>query len=105
MLLTVGPVFRTSRGTYSFRGRGRDRMSPPSMLGYTKHADSRVNIPTQELGGFVAKEEQAPYDLLNPRDPSHDPQLVWKGQDELDDFDLVTPALAIYIQEKSSHRR
>ena len=47
-----------------------------SNLEYTKHHDSRVNIPTQELGGFVAKEEQAPYDVLYPRDPSLDPQLV-----------------------------
>ncbi len=44
-------------------------MNRPSKIDYTRHADSRVNIPTQELGGFVAKEEQAPYDVLYPRDP------------------------------------
>jgi hypothetical protein len=32
-------------------------MNRPSRRDHTKHADSRVNIPTQELGGFVAKEE------------------------------------------------
>ena len=59
-------------------------MNRPNGLDYTKHADSRVNIPTQELGAFVAHEEQAPYDVLYPRDPSLDPQLVWKGKAEQD---------------------
>ena len=54
-------------------------MKPPTPDNYTKHADSRVNIPTQELGGFVAKEEQAPYDLLYPRDQSHGPSLSEKA--------------------------
>src|SRR5579872_671913 len=69
-------------------------------LNYTKHRDSRVNIPTQELGGFVAAEESASYDVLYPRDPSLDPQLVWKGKDEQDRKDLAVPAVPIYIQEK-----
>ena len=34
------------------------------------------------------------------RDPSLDPQLVWKGKDELDGEDLVADAPPIYIQEK-----
>jgi adenine-specific DNA-methyltransferase len=75
-------------------------MNRPARIDYTRHADSRVNIPTQELGGFVAKEEQAPYDLLYPRDPSLDPQLVWKGKDEQDREDLAVPTVPIYIQEK-----
>ena len=49
-----------------------------------KHRDKRKNIPTQELGDFVKKDEESPQTLLYPRDPSLDPQLVWKGKDEQD---------------------
>jgi adenine-specific DNA-methyltransferase len=41
--------------------------------------DTRVNIPTEELRDFVADDEKAPKAMLYPRDPSLDPQLVWKG--------------------------
>jgi hypothetical protein len=34
------------------------------------------------------------------RDPSPDPQLVWKGKDEQDQQDLAVPSVPIYIQEK-----
>ncbi len=65
-----------------------------------RHADTRVNIPTEELRDFVAEEEQAPQTLRYPRDPSLDPQLVWKGKDEQDAADLAVPVVPIYIQEK-----
>jgi adenine-specific DNA-methyltransferase len=65
-----------------------------------KHADKRVNIPTEELREFVAEDERAPKSTLYPRDPSLDPQLVWKGKDEQDREDLSVPAVPIYIQEK-----
>ena len=45
-----------------------------------KHQDKRANIPTNELRGFVAEEESVPKSMLYPRDPSLDPQLVWKGK-------------------------
>ena len=38
--------------------------------------------------------------MLYPRDPSLDPQLVWKGKDEQDRADLAVPVVPIYIQEK-----
>jgi adenine-specific DNA-methyltransferase len=38
--------------------------------------------------------------MLHPRDPSLDPQLVWKGKDEQDQRDLEVPVVPIYIQEK-----
>ena len=38
--------------------------------------------------------------MLYPRDPSLDPQLVWKGKDEQDRQDLAVPVVPIYIQEK-----
>ena len=65
-----------------------------------KHKDKRANIPTEELRDFVAEDEKAPKALLYPRDPSLDPQLVWKGKDEQDATDLAVPVVPIYIQEK-----
>lgn len=65
-----------------------------------KHKDGRVNIPTHELRDFVSADEAAPQTLLYPRDPSLDPQLVWKGKDEQDRLDLEVPVVPIYIQEK-----
>jgi hypothetical protein len=65
-----------------------------------RHQDKRANIPTAELQEFVADDEAAPQKLLYPRDPSLDPQLVWKGKDEQDQRDLEVPLVPIYIQEK-----
>jgi Adenine specific DNA methylase Mod len=65
-----------------------------------KHQDKRVNIPPQELSGFMADDERAPKTMLYPRDPSLDPQLVWRGKDEQDRTDLPVPSVPIYIQEK-----
>lgn len=65
-----------------------------------KHQDKRVNIPPQELSAFLREEEMAPKTMLYPRDPSLDPQLVWKGKDEQDQEDLAVPSVPIYIQEK-----
>lgn len=65
-----------------------------------RHKDKRTNIPTEELRDFVADEELAPKNMHYPRDPSLDPQLVWKGKDELDAQDQVVPVVPIYIQEK-----
>ncbi|HUP39742.1 MAG TPA: hypothetical protein VM115_06450 [Vicinamibacterales bacterium] len=62
--------------------------------------DTRVNIPTEELRDFVAEDEKAPKAMLYPRDPSLDPQLVWKGKDEQDAAALEVPVVPIYIQEK-----
>lgn len=65
-----------------------------------KHKDKRVNIPTEELRDFVKEDETKPKVILYPRDPSLDPQLVWKGKDEQDSQDLAVPAVPVYIQEK-----
>src|SRR5687767_11825408 len=64
------------------------------------HKDERTNIPTEELRGFFADDERSPKKLLYPRDPSLDPQLVWKGKDEQDSKDLAVDVVPIYIQEK-----
>jgi hypothetical protein len=65
-----------------------------------RHKDKRKNIPTEELRDFVADEENQPRKVLYPRDPSLDPQLVWKGKDEQDSRPLEVPAVPIYIQDK-----
>src|SRR5687767_14680099 len=68
------------------------------------HKDKRANIPTEELRDFIAAEEKAPKTVLYPRDPSLDPQLVWKGKDEQDSQPLAVPAVPVYIQEKIAPR-
>jgi adenine-specific DNA-methyltransferase len=60
---------------------------------------SRSNIPTAELESFARPEEKRPAIVRYPRDPSLDPQLVWKGKDEQDSQDLAVPAVPIYIGE------
>lgn len=69
---------------------------------HIKHSDRRANIPTEELRDFVADEERQPKTILYPRDPSLDPQLVWKGKDKQDQHPPEVPAVPIYIQEKIS---
>ena len=70
------------------------------------HADKRQNLPLsgEEAREFVTTEMEQPIPLRYPRDPSLDPQLVWRGKDELDGEDLVAEAPAIYIQEKIDPR-
>src|SRR6059036_2746337 len=71
----------------------------PTPVEALKHPDKRKNIPTAELHDFMEKYEASPATMLYPRDPSLDPQLVWKGKDEQDREDLEVPAVPIYIQE------
>lgn len=73
--------------------------SLPTPLSAHSHADMRANIPTEELRNFIAGEERNPKTILYPRDPSLDPQLVWKGKDQQDQADLAVPAVPVYIQE------
>ena len=72
----------------------------PTPVEAIKHRDTRKNIPTEELRDFIADDEAKPKTMLYPRDPSLDPQLVWKGKDEQDQADLAVPVVPIYIQEK-----
>ena len=68
------------------------------------HGDKRTNLPTADAQDFIAPELEQPLPLRYPRDPTLDPQLVWKGKDELDGEDLIAEAPAIYIQEKIDPR-
>ena len=72
----------------------------PTPVEAIKHKDTRKNIPTEELRDFIAEDEAAPKNMLYPRDPSLDPQLVWQGKDSQDQADLAVPVVPIYIQEK-----
>lgn len=78
----------------------KKKNSKPISVESTRHKDTRVNIPTEELRRFVDEDELTPKVMLYPRDPSLDPQLVWKGKDEQDREDLAVPIVPVYIQEK-----
>jgi hypothetical protein len=68
----------------------------PTEITSIRHTkDTRVNIPTEELRDFVAEDEKAPKAMLYPRDPSLDPQLVWRGKDEQDAAALEVPVVPI----------
>ena len=75
----------------------------PTPVVATEHQDKRLNIPSADAAeayGFEPEITQVRY----PRDPSLDPQLVWRGKDEQDSDDLVADAPAIYQQEKIDPR-
>ena len=79
-----------------------DKMKPgPStpVRSLSHDGATRPNIPTAELESFARAEEKRPTIVRYPRDPTLDPQLVWKGKDEQDGADLEVPAVPIYIQE------
>jgi adenine-specific DNA-methyltransferase len=83
----------------------KKKKKAPKKIDSVKHKDKRKNIPTEELRDFVREDEAKPKEVTYPgllyaRDPSLDPQLVWKGKDEQDQEELTVPAVPIYIQEK-----
>jgi adenine-specific DNA-methyltransferase len=83
----------------------RKKPTGPTPVESTRHADTRVNIPTGELADFVADAEKQPTTKLYPRDPTLDPQLVWKGKDEQDLAEyLSVSTVPVYIQEKVEPR-
>jgi adenine-specific DNA-methyltransferase len=83
--------------------RQTGKASRPTRVEQTRHAgDQRMNIPTAETEAFAKEDEREPTKVLYPRDPSLDPQLVWKGKDEQDQHPLEVPSVPIYIQEHIS---
>jgi hypothetical protein len=75
----------------------------PTTVEAIVHPDKRSNIPTADNQDFVGAEVETVQQLRWPRDPSLDPQLVWKGKDA-DADELVADAPPIYIQEKIDPR-
>jgi len=67
-----------------------------------KHDEAtRKNIPTAEYESLVRISEKSPIQVAyERRNHDLDPQLVWRGKDELDWSDLVVLAPPLYIQEK-----
>jgi len=79
------------------------RPAGPTPVDSLKHGDKRVNLPTADAADaydYRPEVEQVRY----PRDPTLDPQLVWRGKDEQNATDLVADAPPIYIQEKIDPR-
>jgi adenine-specific DNA-methyltransferase len=68
------------------------------------HPDKRANLPLADAHDFVSPEVEKIPKWRTERDPSLDPQLVWKGKDEQDLHDLEVDAPPIYIQEKIDPR-
>ena len=92
--------YNRPKATLPWPKRKPPKRPPSTKIETIVHKDTRKNIPTEELRDFVADQEQAPTAMHYPRDPSLDPQLVWKGKDEQDRQDLAVPVVPIYIQEK-----
>jgi len=100
---TTGPLAR--RGIMAKKKTTRKKTAKkktPVRIDSIKYSDKRKNIPTEELRDFVREEDQEAPPTLYPRDPSLDPQLVWKGKDQQDAQPLSVPTVPIYIQEKIS---
>lgn len=76
----------------------------PTPVDAIVHADKRTNLPTADAHDFVSEQVEQPATLRYPRDPSLDPQLVWKGKDAQDGDALIVEAPPIYIQEKIDPR-
>jgi adenine-specific DNA-methyltransferase len=81
----------------------RKRTAGPKPVEATLHADKRVNLPTADAQVFVDPEVEAVRQVRWERDPSLDPQLVWRGKDDRAD-ELIADAPPIYIQEKIDPR-
>ncbi len=67
----------------------------------THTGDARRNIPTAELAPVMSDADREGIRVAyERRNRDLDPQLVWRGKDEQDETDLVTPAPPLYIEEK-----
>lgn len=86
------------------RKRRARASSGPVPVDSIKHDEKRVNIPTSDAQDFVDESLKQPVQLLYSRDPTLDPQLVWKGKDGQDADDLVVEAPPLFIQEKVDPR-
>ena len=75
----------------------------PTPVEALRHADKRVNLPTADAQDFVDPAQAEVKRLRWERDPSLDPQLVWRGKDDVAD-ELLADAPPIYIQDKIDPR-
>lgn len=80
------------------------RPSGPVPVEAIRHSDKRLNIPTADAQEWVADEDAVVTTVVYERDPSLDPQLVWRGKYDGDVTELIADAPPIYIQEKIDPR-
>lgn len=87
------------------------RANGPTPIDSIKHGDKRHNLPTADAQEFVTPQIEEARQILVERNPSLDPQLVWRGKygDESaaaieDAATLEADAPPIYIQEKIDPR-
>jgi adenine-specific DNA-methyltransferase len=81
----------------------------PTPIESILHEDKRSNIPTADAAqDFVTAEVEAMRQVVYDRDPSLDPQLIWREKYPRDDLgaggSFVVDAPPIYIQEKIDPR-
>lgn len=69
-----------------------------------QHPDKRLNIPTADAQEWLGDEHKGVPQVAFERDPSLDPQLVWRGKFDDDVNELVADAPPLYIQEKIDAR-
>lgn len=75
--------------------------TPVSVEALTHHEDKRRHIPTDEMRSVMEEADRKPVPVAyERRNRDLDPQLVWRGKDQLDWSDLVVQAPPLYIQEK-----
>lgn len=82
----------------------KSKSTGPTPVDSIQHQDKRTNIPTADAHDFVDPTTHVLEPVRYQRDPSLDPQLVWRGKDVQDSSDLVVDAPPIYIQEKLDPR-
>jgi adenine-specific DNA-methyltransferase len=85
---------------------GMKKTQGPVAVDAITHTDKRANLPTADphAQDFVTQDMERPITVHYERDPTLDPQLVWRGKDALDGEDLIAEAPVIYIQEKTDPR-
>lgn len=90
----------------SGRSVARKKATPlgPTPVEVIAHHDTRSNIPTADAEEFIDPDSILPKDFRHERNPSLDPQLVWRGKDGQDSADLMADAPPIFIQEKIDPR-
>ena len=84
--------------------RRKARRTRPRWRPIDATATSAPTSPPTSCATSSPTTSAPPAKLRYPRDPSLDPQLVWKGKDEQDAADLEVAAVPIYIQEKIDPR-
>ncbi len=86
--------------------RAKRKPTGPTPVEAIRHGDKRSNIPTADAHDFIDPSIEAIQQVRYQRDPTLDPQLIWRGKYDgtANDDELVTDAPPIYIQEKIDPR-